>query len=95
MLKIISTKNLFVKPIICTIFVPSPSQSIQIAEQKYVIKIAQTLDDPNTSSKCYWSLLKTMLNGKKFPYIPPLFHVLKYIVDFQGKTEIFNSFFAD
>ena len=83
---------MFVKPIICTIFVPSPSQSIQIAEQNYVIKIAQTLDDPNTSSKCYWSLLKTLLNGKKFPYIPPLFYGVKYIADFQRKTEILNPF---
>ena len=29
------------------------NQSIQIAKQNYVNKIAQRLDDPNTSSKCY------------------------------------------
>ena len=51
--------------------------------------------DPNTSSKCYWSLLKTLLNRKKIPFIPPLFHGDKYTVDFQEKSEIFNSFFAD
>ena len=71
------------------------NQSIQIAKQNYVNKIAQKLGDPNTSSKCYWSLLKTLLNGKKIPCIPPLFHVDKFIVDFQEKSEIFNSFFAD
>ena len=59
------------------------SQSIQIAKQNYVNKIAQRLGDPNTSSKCYWSLLKTLLNGKKIPFIPPLFHDGKYIVVFQ------------
>ena len=29
------------------------NQSIQIAKQNYVKKIAQRLGDPNTSSKCY------------------------------------------
>ena len=50
------------------------NQSIQIAKQNYVKKIAQRLGDPNTSSKCHWSLLKTLLNGKKIRCIPPLFH---------------------
>ena len=71
------------------------NQSIQIAKQNYVNKISQRLGDPNTSSKCYWSLLKTLLNGKEIPCIPPLFHGDKYIVGFQEKSEIFNSFFAD
>ena len=62
------------------------NQSIQMAKQNYVNKIAQRLGDPNTSSKCYWSLLKTLLNGKKIPCIPPLFHGDKFIVDFQEKV---------
>ena len=65
------------------------NQSIQIAKQNYVNKIAQRLGDPNTSCKCYWSLLKTLLNVQKIPCIPPLFHGDKYIVDFQEKSEIF------
>ena len=39
--------------------------------------------------------MKTLLNGKKIPCIPPLFHGDKYIVDFHEKSGIFNSFFAD
>ena len=70
-------------------------QSIQIAKQNYVNKIAQRLGDPNTSSKCNWSLLKTLFNRKKIPCIPPLSHGDKFIIDFQEKSEIFNSFFAD
>ena len=38
---------------------------------------------------------KTLLNGKKIPCIPPLFHGDKFIVDFQKKSEISNSFFAE
>ena len=71
------------------------NRSIQISKQNYDNKIAQRLGDPNTSSKCYWSLLKTLLNGKKIPCIPPVFHSDKFIVDFQEKSEFFNSFFAD
>ena len=71
------------------------NQSIQIAKQNYVNKIAQRLGDPNSSCKCYWSLLKTPSNEKKITCIPPLFHGDKFIVDFQEKNEIFNSFFAD
>ena len=68
---------------------------MQIAKQNHVKKIAQTLGDLNTSSKCYWSLLKALFNGKKILCIPPLFHGDKFIVDFQEKSEIFNSFFAN
>ena len=73
------------------------SQSVQILKQNYVNKIAQRLGDPNNScySQQYWSLLKTLLNGNKIPYIPPLFHGDQYVVDFQEKNNIFNSFFAD
>ena len=45
----------------------------------YVNKIAEKLSDPNTSSKCYWSLLKTLLHGQKIPCIAPLCHGDKYI----------------
>ena len=71
------------------------NQSIQIAKQNYVNKIAQGLGDPNTGSKCYWSLLRTLLNRRKISCIPPLFHGDKYIADFQEKSEIFNSFFTE
>ena len=67
-------------------------QSIHIARQKYFNKISKKLCDPLTSTKCYWSLLKTIPNEKKVPCIPPIF--LLYVTDFKEKSEIFNSFFA-
>ena len=39
--------------------------------------------------------MKTLLNGKKIPCIPPLFHGDKYIVAFEAKSGIFKSFFAN
>ena len=39
--------------------------------------------------------MKTLLNRKKIPCIPPLFHGDKYIVAFEAKSGIFKSFFAN
>ena len=50
--------------------------------------------DPVTSVKTYWSVLKTLLNNKKIPCLPPLFCLGKYTTDFKKKAELFNSFFA-
>ena len=35
-------------------------------------QLARKLIKPKTSSKPYWSILKTFYNGKKVPLIPPL-----------------------
>ena len=50
--------------------------------------------DPMTSAKTYWSILKSLLNNKKIPCIPPLFHQNKYVTDFKKKAELFSCFFA-
>ena len=49
-------------------------KSVHTAKQKYFNEISKKLCDQLTSTKCYWSLLKTILNGKKVPCIPPIFH---------------------
>ena len=50
--------------------------------------------NPKTSLKTYWSILKTLLNNKKIPCIPPLLQDNKYVTDFKKKAELFNLFFA-
>ena len=50
--------------------------------------------DPTASMKAYWSILKTILNNKKIPCIPPIYHNNNYITDFKEKAQIFNNFFA-
>ena len=50
--------------------------------------------DPTTSLKACWSILKTILNNKKIPCIPPIYHRNNYITDFKEKAQIFNNFFA-
>ena len=71
------------------------NQFIQKAKQNYLNKVTMKLSDPSTSTKCYWSLLKNLLNNKKMPFIFPIFHNNKYVVDFKENSEIFNTFFAE
>ena len=42
----------------------------------------------------FWSLLKSMLNDKKVPCIPQIFHYNKIVTDFSKKAHLFHSFFA-
>ena len=61
---------------------------------KYYQNIKRKLKDPLTSSKTYWSIMKTFLSGKKVPVISPLLFKIVLVIDFQEKANIFNSFFA-
>ena len=47
-----------------------------------------------SSVKTYWSIFQLLLNNKKIPCIPPLFHQNKHVTDFKKKAELFNCFFA-
>ena len=52
------------------------------------------LNDPNTSGKTYWSILKSFYNDSKIPLIPPLLVNNKIVSDFTEKANLFNDFFA-
>ena len=66
---------------------------IEESKEKYYVRLSKKFLDPQTSPKSYWSILKTFLNNKKIPCIPPLLHQNKFIID--NKAEMFNNFFAD
>ena len=53
------------------------------------------MTNPLTSTKTYWSILKSFLNNKKISCIPPLFYQNKYITKFNGKAKLLNNFFAN
>ena len=63
------------------------------AQKKQPSKITENRES-RQSAKTYWSILKSLLNNKKIPRIPPLFHQNKYVTGFKKKTELFNCFFA-
>ena len=71
------------------------SSLIETSKQENFSKIAKKLSDPNNSSETYWSILKSLLTGKKVLCILPIFHDNKFITDFREKAKLFNSFFAN
>ena len=68
---------------------------IEANKEKYYSRISKRMINPLTSTKTYWSILKSFLNNKKIPSIPPLFHQNRYITKYKDKTELFNNFFAN
>ena len=66
---------------------------IEDAKQKYLMKTGQTLSNPNTGQKTYWSLINKILNKVKLPIIPPLLGNDIFVLDFTTKAEIFNDYF--
>ena len=48
------------------------SELVDNAKNNYYDKLANKLSNPLTSSKTYWSMLKTFCNNNKIPLIPPI-----------------------
>ena len=65
------------------------------SKEQFYSRISTKLMDPTISPKAYWSILKTFLNNKKIPCIPPIYHNNNYITDFKEKAQIFNDFFEN
>ena len=59
----------------------------------YHPQLSHKLNDPENSSKAYWSILKTLYNGKKIQLIPPILVNNKLISNFKEKAH-FNTCFA-
>ena len=64
------------------------SNLITKSKEKYYQLINAKLNDPLSSNKTYWSILKTFYNGEKIPFIPPLFINKKCVTDFQEKVNV-------
>ena len=70
------------------------SEMILKRKNDYHRQLSDKLNDPETSAKAYWSILKTLYNGKKIPLIPPILVNNKLISNFKEKANYFNDFFA-
>ena len=60
--------------------------------KEYQNQIVLRLNDPITTAKTYWSILKTFYNGNKVPIIHPLVINDKLISDFEVKANHFNNY---
>ena len=67
---------------------------IEANKEKYYSRISKRMMNPLTSTKTYWSILKSFLNNKKIPCIPPLFHQNRYITKCKDKAELFNNVYS-
>ena len=66
---------------------------IEDAKRNYLRKTGQTLANPGTSNKTYWTLINTVLNKAKIPIIPPLLENGLFVTDFTEKAQLFNDHF--
>ena len=62
------------------------TKAISSLKRVYYERIANKLNDSNTSSKVYWSTIKTLANGKKVPVIPRILVHKKLVTDFKDKN---------
>ena len=75
-------------------FIEEVSEDISRSKEQYYNYLAKKLNNPKTSPKTYWAIMKTFYNGKKIPLIPPLLINNKLESDFGKKANHFNEFFA-
>ena len=70
------------------------SQLIEKSKDEYYYRLGKRLNDPSTSAKYYWTILKTFYNKRKIPLIPPLLVNNSFVTDFKAKANLFNDFFC-
>ena len=58
----------------------------------YYRRIAFKLNDPSMAPKTYWSILKSFVNGKKIPLIPPILVNDQLVTNLLEKANLFNDF---
>lgn len=66
-------------------------------KNEYPLRLATKVNNPQTSEKTYWFILKTLANVRKIPVIPHLPINNKLVSDFKvrkKKAEMFNEFFC-
>ena len=68
------------------------NQVIQRDKQNYLNKVAKELSDPSSSTKCYWSLLKTLLNDKKCHILYLYFTVTSTLLIFKKPVKSSTPF---
>ena len=70
------------------------SEMILKRKGDYYCALSDKLNGHDTCAKSYWSILKTLYNGKKIPLIPPILISNKLVSNFKENTNHFNAFFA-
>ena len=67
---------------------------ISIRKDEYYDHLSKKLNNPNTSAKTYWSILKLFYRGTKALLMPPLLVNNEIVSDVTEKGNLFNVFFC-
>jgi hypothetical protein len=70
------------------------SHLIRVAKDSYIANLAKKLCDSRRGSKIFWTAFKRLINKKKNTNIPPLIENGVFVTDFNQKSNIFNTYFA-
>ena len=65
---------------------------IEDAKQNYLSQTGESLANPRTSSKTYWTLINTVLYRAKIPIIPPLLEYGLFTLDFAEEAQLFDDY---
>ena len=71
------------------------SHLVNETKDKYYKSLGNSLSDPRTGQKKYWSVLKKVLNKNTSTVIPPIIHENDFVTDIGDKCNIFNSYFQE
>ena len=55
--------------------------------------MGKKLNDPNTSQKSYWKIIKKVTNKCKAPKIPPLLVNNTFVLNYREKAKLLTGFF--
>ena len=61
--------------------------------ERYLKNLGETVSNPSTGQKKYWSALKKLLNKNITSVIPPILYEGTFITDAKEKCNIFNEYF--
>ena len=70
------------------------SDAITKAKNKYLSSLGNKLNNPQTGSKSYWSILNKILQNRKIPLIPPILSNGAFITNVHENINLFNTCFA-
>ena len=69
-------------------------ESIETAKKIYLEKLANSLNDSDTTPKNYWKIIYRVMNKTRAPKIPPILDKGTFIIDCREKAKLFNEFFS-
>ena len=66
---------------------------VEKSQENYLVSLGNTLANPETGPKKYWTALKKLLKKGKTSIIPPILQNGVFITDTEQKCTVFNDYF--